>query len=85
MVARSHSEPTPTDLGRRGILDVESGNWIPAGRINQLVYPDAWATDSSGLFLTDRFLQFVDRTTGAITEIVELDRIRTVATTAFSP
>jgi hypothetical protein len=71
--------------GRRGILDVESGNWIPAGRINQLVYPDAWATDSSGLFLTDRFLQFVDRTTGAITEIVELDRIRTVATTAFSP
>jgi hypothetical protein len=71
--------------GRRGILDVESGSWIPAGRINQLVYPDAWATDSSGLFVTDRFLQFVDRATGAITEIVELDRVRTVATNAFSP
>jgi hypothetical protein len=71
--------------GRRGILDVESGSWIPAGRINQLVYPDAWATDSSGVFVTDRFLQFVDRATGAITEIVELDRVRTVATNAFSP
>jgi hypothetical protein len=53
--------------GRREILDVATGNTIPAGRINQLVYPDSWATDSSGLFFTDRFLQFVDRATGAIT------------------
>ena len=70
--------------GRRGILDVESGDWIPAGRINQIIYPDAWATDSSGLFVTDRFLQFVDRATGAVTEIDALDRIRTVATDSFS-
>jgi hypothetical protein len=70
--------------GRRQILDVATGNTIEAGRINQVVYPDSWATDSSGLFFTDRFLQFVDRATGAITEIGALDRIRTVATEPFS-
>ena len=71
--------------GRREILDVATGNSIAAGRINQLVYPDAWATDSSGLFFTDRFLQFVERTTGVTTQIEGLDRIRTVATGPFSP
>jgi hypothetical protein len=45
--------------GRRQILDVATGNTIAAGRINQLVYPDSWSADSSGLFFTDRFLQFV--------------------------
>jgi hypothetical protein len=70
--------------GRRQILDVATGTTIEAGRINQVVYPDAWATDSSGLFFTDRYLQFVDRATGAITEIDALDRIRTVATEPFS-
>jgi hypothetical protein len=70
--------------GRRQILDVATGNTIEAGRINQVVYPDAWATDSSGLFFTDRYLQYVDRATGAITEVDALDRIRTVATAPFS-
>ncbi|HSP29127.1 MAG TPA: hypothetical protein VLN74_11310, partial [Ilumatobacteraceae bacterium] len=70
--------------GRREILDVSTGNAIAAGRINQLVYPDSWATDSSGLFFTDRYLQFVERTTGVITQIDGLDRIRTVATGPFS-
>jgi hypothetical protein len=70
--------------GRREILDVATGNTIEAGRINQLVFPDSWAADSSGLFFTDRLLQFVDRTTGSVTEIDGLDRIRTVATGPFS-
>lgn len=70
--------------GRREIFDVTSGASVAAGRINQLVYPDAWATDSSGVFITDRLLQFVDRETGTITEIDGFDRMRTVATGAFS-
>jgi hypothetical protein len=41
--------------------------------------------DSSGLFITDRFLQFVDRATGTITEIDGLDRMRTVATRPVPP
>jgi hypothetical protein len=32
------------------------------------------------VFVTDRFLEFVDRETGVITEIDDLDRMRTVAT-----
>ncbi len=70
--------------GRRQILDVESGTSLAAGRINQFVEPDAWATDSSGVFITDRFLQFIERATGTVTEIPGLDRIRTVATGSFS-
>ena len=71
--------------GRREILDVASGATIAAGRINQLVYPDAWASDSSGVFISDRFVQFVDRGTGVITEVEGLDRVRTVTTGAFAP
>lgn len=71
--------------GRREILDVASGATVEAGRINQLVYPDAWAADSSGVFIADGSLQFVDRETGAITEIDGLGPIRTVATGAFAP
>jgi Tol biopolymer transport system component len=70
--------------GRRRILDVASGTSIEAGRINQVVYPDAWATDSSGLFFTDRFLQFVDRATATVTVIDDLDSVRAVATESFS-
>lgn len=71
--------------GRREILDVATGSTLPAGRINQVVYADSWASDSSGLFFTDRFLQFVDRSTGTITTIDGLDRVRTVATAPFAP
>jgi len=71
--------------GRREILDVASGATIAGGRMSQLVYPDAWANDSSGVFIADRFVQFVDRETGAITEVEGLDRIRTVTTGAFAP
>jgi hypothetical protein len=71
--------------GRRQILDTATGESILAGRINQLVYPDSWASDSSGLFFADGFLQFVDRTMGAVTQIEDLDRIRAVATGTFSP
>jgi hypothetical protein len=70
--------------GRREILDVATGDAIEAGRINQVVYPDSWAADSSGIFFTDRLLQFVDRTQGTITQIDGLDRVRTVATGPFS-
>ncbi len=70
--------------GRREILDVTTGNTIAAGRINQLVYPDSWATDSSGVFFTDRYLQFVEAATGVITQIDDLDGIRTVAAGPFS-
>jgi hypothetical protein len=37
------------------------------------------------LFFADGFLQFVDRTMGAVTQIEDLDRIRAVATGTFSP
>jgi hypothetical protein len=69
--------------GQRRILDVASGVAIDAGRINQVVYPDAWASDSSGIFVNDRFLRFIDRATGSITDIDGLERIRTVATGPF--
>jgi hypothetical protein len=68
--------------GRREILDVASGTTIEAGRMNELVYADSWAADSSGVFVTDRSVQFIDRDTGVVTEIDGLDRPRTVATTA---
>jgi hypothetical protein len=70
--------------GRRQILDTATGESILAGRINQLVYPDSWASDSSGLFFADGFLQFVERTIGTVTQIEDLDRIRSVATGTFS-
>jgi len=70
--------------GRRRILDVSSGTSIEAGRINQLVYPDSWAADSSGMFVADRELQFVDRATGTVTMLEGFERIRTVATGPFS-
>jgi hypothetical protein len=70
--------------GRRQILDTATGESILAGRINQLVYPDSWASDSSGLFFADGFLQFVERTTGAVLQVEDLDRIRAVATGTFS-
>jgi len=70
--------------GRRRILDVASGTSIEAGRINQLVYPDSWAADSSGLFVADRELQFVDRATGTVTLLEGFERIRTVAAGPFS-
>jgi hypothetical protein len=70
--------------GRRQILDTATGESILAGRINQLVYPDSWASDSSGLFFADGFVQFVDRTAGRVAQIEDLDRIRVVATGSFS-
>lgn len=70
--------------GRRQILHTATGESILAGRINQLVYPDSWASDSSGLFFADGFLQFVDRTAGRVAQIEDLDRIRVVATGSFS-
>lgn len=70
--------------GRRQILDTATGESILAGRINQLVYPDSWASDSSGLFFADGFLQFVDRTAGRVAQIEDLDRIRVAATGSFS-
>ena len=71
--------------GRRQILDVATGDSVQGGRINQLVFPDSWAADSSGLFFADQFLQFVDRATGAVTQIEDLERIRTVATRPVAP
>ncbi len=71
--------------GQRRILDVATGSSIQAGRINQVVYPDSWAADSSGLFFTDRFVQFVDRVNGTVTAIEDLDRVRTVATRVIAP
>jgi hypothetical protein len=82
---RSIAYRSDTDgSGRRQILDTATGESALAGRINQLVYPDSWAADSSGLFFADGFLQFVDRTVGTVTQIEDLDRIRTVATGTFS-
>ena len=69
---------------RRQILDVTVGGSVQAGRINQIVYPDSWASDSSGLFFADGGLWFVDRTNGAAIEIEDLGRTRAVATGAFA-
>ena len=71
--------------GRRQILDTATGKSVEGGRISQLVFPDSWAADSSGLFFSDQFMQFVDRTTGAVTPIEDLDRVRTVATRPVAP
>ena len=80
IVFRSDSDGS----GQRRILDVETGSMVDAGRINQLAYPDSWAADSSGVFITDRLVEFVDRATGRRTPIEELDRIRAVATEQFT-
>ena len=80
IVYRSDSDGS----GQRRILDVETGSTVDAGRINQLAYPDAWAADSSGVFITDRVVEFVDRATGVRTPIEELDRIRVVGTEQFT-
>ena len=85
MVARSPTAADSDGSGRRQILDVATGDSVQGGRINQLVFPDSWAADSSGLFFTDQFLQFVDRATGVVTQIEDLDRIRTVATRPVAP
>ena len=71
--------------GRRRILDVASGTSVEAGRINQLVYPDSWSTDSSGIFVGGGELQFIDRTAGVVTPIDGLDEVRTVATRPVAP
>jgi hypothetical protein len=68
--------------GRLKILDVATGNTITADRIDRVVYPDTWATDSSGFFSADTTLRFVDRATGSIVEIADLDAVRAVATRA---
>ena len=82
---RSIAYRADTDgTGRRRILDVASGTSVEAGRINQLVYPDSWAGDSSGLFIADRDLQFVDRATGVVTLVDGIARVRTVATGPFA-
>ncbi len=70
--------------GQRRILDTATGATVEAGRINQLAYPDAWATDSSGVFITDRFVEFVERETGRRTPIEALGRTRMVATGPFT-
>lgn len=71
--------------GRRRILDVASGTSVEAGRINQLVYPDSWATDSSGIFVGGAELQFVDRMAGVVTSVEGLGDVRTVATRSAAP
>ena len=82
---RSVAYRADTDgTGRRRILDVATGSSLEAGRVNQFVYPDSWASDSSGLFFADRLLQFVDRSTGAISAIDDLDTIRSVAIGRFA-
>ena len=67
-------------LVQRMILDVATGTSLALGRSNVFVYPDSWAADSSGVFAADGLLQFVDRHGATVTEIEDLDRIRTVAT-----
>jgi hypothetical protein len=68
--------------GRRKLLDVATGTSITADPIDRILYPDSWASDSSGLFYAETTLRFVDRATGSIVEVADLDFIRTVATRA---
>ncbi len=70
--------------GRRKILDVASGSSIDAGRLSQLAYSDSWAADSSGIFVRDLEVEFVDRASGAVTVIEGLGRVRDVATGPFT-
>lgn len=69
--------------GLRGFLDVESGKVAAAGRVNQIVYVDSWAADSSGAFFGDGTLQFIDRENGTTTEIEGAGKVRAVATRAI--
>lgn len=69
---------------RRQILDVDTGDSVQAGRINQVAFPDSWASDSSGVFIADDIAQFVERTSGTVTRLDDLGRVRTVATGAFA-
>ncbi len=71
---------TTTALGGRRILDVGTGASVDAGTLENLVMPDAWAADSSGLFLANDVLQFVDRTTGTVTDVDVGGRIVAVGT-----
>ncbi len=70
--------------GQRRLLDVATGETFDAGRINQLRYSDAWATDSSGIFISDRVVEFIDRRSRLRTPIDDLGRVRAVATGPFS-
>lgn len=73
-----------TGQGLRGFLDVATGNVVNAGRVNQIVYVDSWAADSSGAFFGDGTLQFIDRDNGTSTEIEGAGKIRAVATRAVT-
>ena len=70
--------------GLRGFLDVESGRVATAGRVNQIVYVDSWAADSSGAFFGDGTLQFIDRESGATIEVEGAGSVRAVATRAVA-
>jgi hypothetical protein len=69
---------------RRQILDVATGDSVQAGRINQITFPESWASDSSGVFIADDIAQFVERTSGTVTRLEDLGRVRTVATGPFA-
>ncbi len=76
---------SPSDSSdRRRILDVTTGSSIDAGTLNQFVHSDPWAADSSGVFVKNNNVEFIDRATGAITVIDDLGRVREVATGPFT-
>lgn len=70
--------------GQRRLLDVATGDTFDAGRINQLRYSDSWAADSSGIFISDGLVEFVDRESKRRTPLDDLGRVRAVATGPFA-
>jgi len=58
------------DLPERRVADMASATEVAVGGVGQLVWGEAWASDSSGVFTErDGVLRFTDRVSGVVTEL----------------
>jgi hypothetical protein len=67
--------------GIRQLLDVATGSVIDVGRVDELVHPDSWAADSSGIFAAEGgSVVFHPADNGVRVVLDGIDRIASVAT-----
>lgn len=67
--------------GVRQLVDVATGTTLDIGRVNEVLYPDSWAADSSGLFSEDTgSILFHPRNRGGAVPIEGFESIGSVAT-----
>jgi hypothetical protein len=67
--------------GVRTLLDLGTGAAIDIGRMNELIYPDSWAADSSGVFAEEGgSIVFHPADNGGRVAIDGLDKVAWVAT-----